>query len=324
MTACQRNLPWPSGSPPLMLAPLQGLTNHALRALFIDWVRPDVVFTEFLRVSNVSRKRLTRKDLKDSTAVTGDVPLVAQLVGDQVPALVAAARNAQAAGVGHINLNMGCPYGRMTTGVTGGAMLQHPELLEELIPALRDAISGSFSIKLRAGYDNPEQIFSLLPLFEKSCVDFLALHPRTVVEKYTGKADHELTARVVQATDIPLVANGDINTVTHALQILEETQAAGLMLGRGAISDPLLFERIRLRQAEEPTFQETATMLKRYLGDLLERYQPLFCGERQILDKFKNVLIFIDKPDFARHINKMKRVRSLAKMQEMIETIGER
>lgn len=324
MTLPAKNLPWPTDSTPLMLAPLQGLTNQAMRALFVDWVRPDTVFTEFLRVSNVSRKRLARKDLEDSAAATGDVPLVAQLVGNQTAPLVVAARNAEQAGARHINLNMGCPYGRMTTGATGGGLLKNPEYLEELIPALRDAITVSFSIKLRAGYDDPEQVFSLLPLFEKSRVDFLVLHPRTVVQKYEGQADHRITARVVRETGLPLIANGDINTAKYALDILKETEAAGLMLGRGAMSDPLLFERIRNRQTEEPSFEETAAMLKRYLHDLLERYQPVFCGEKQVLDKFKNVLIFIDKPDFARHINKMKRVKNISRMYEMIEAIGEK
>lgn len=304
-----------------MLAPLQGLTNQAMRSLFVDWVQPDVVFTEFLRVSNVSRKQLTPRDLKEATATAGDVPLVVQLVGNQREALVAAARKAETAGVRHINLNMGCPYGRMTSGATGGAMLRHPELIDEIIPALREAISGTFSIKLRAGYNDPEQVFSLLPLFESSAVDFLVLHPRTVVQKYEGAADHRITARVAQETSLPLIANGDIRTAEHGLQILEETDATGLMLGRGAISDPLLFKRLKERQIQEPNKEETAEMLYRYLNDLLERYQPLFCGEKQVLDKFKNALFFIDKPDFTRHLSKMKRVKTMSKMITMIEGI---
>ncbi len=293
-----------------------------MRSLFIEWVRPDVVFTEFMRVSNVSRKHLAPRDLREATSASGEVPLVAQLVGNKRDALVAAARKAEAAGVKHINLNMGCPYGRMTTGATGGAMLQHPEQLEELIPALREAINGTFSIKLRAGFSNPEQVFSLLPLFEKSSVDFLVLHPRTVEQKYAGAADHRITAEVIQETSIPVIANGDIRTAADGLRILEETQAAGLMLGRGAISDPLIFERLRKRQTSEPGEVETAAMLYRYLSDLLTRYSVRFCGEKQVLDKFKNVLIFIDSPAFAKHLNKMKRVKTIARMTEMIEAIG--
>ena len=115
-----RALPWDSEQKPLMLAPLQGLTNRATRSLFIDWVRPDVVFTEFMRVSSVGRKHLSKNDLKEAVSTTGGVPLVAQLVGNNSQALVKAAEHAEAAGALHINLNMGCPYGRTASGASGG------------------------------------------------------------------------------------------------------------------------------------------------------------------------------------------------------------
>lgn len=317
----QRDLPWHPQSTPLMLAPMQGLTNRALRDIFIEWVRPDVVFTEFMRVSNVSRKRLARRDLEEAGSSCTDVPLIVQLVGSDGSALVAAAHKAQEAGARHINLNMGCPYGRMTTGATGGAMLQHPERLAQLVPALRQAISGTFSIKLRAGYDDPEQIFSLLPLFEDSGVDFLVLHPRTVAQKYTGSADHTLTARVVAATRLPIIANGDIRTAAQGLKILETSSAAGLMLGRGAIADPLLFERLRQRDLAEPSQAETAAMLRHYLLTVLDRYQHLFCGEKQVLDKTKNVLAFLDQPGFSRPLGKLKRVGTIQDFRERVAAI---
>jgi tRNA-dihydrouridine synthase len=105
-----RALPWPAGKTPLMLAPMQGLTNRALRGLFIDWVRPDVVCTEFMRVSAVaSKRRLAAGDLREVAAAKGGVPLVVQLIGHGRDALVAAAQAAQSAGARHLNLNMGCP-----------------------------------------------------------------------------------------------------------------------------------------------------------------------------------------------------------------------
>ena len=316
-----RALPWDSEQKPLMLAPLQGLTNRATRSLFIDWVRPDVVFTEFMRVSSVGRKHLSKNDLKEAVSTTGGVPLVAQLVGNNSQALVKAAEHAEAAGALHINLNMGCPYGRTASGASGGAMLQYPEILAEMLPALRQAISGTFSIKLRAGYKDPGEIFALLPLITAADVDFLIIHPRTVTQKYAGSADHRITARVVRELSIPVIANGDIRTAEQGLRILEETGAAGLMLGRGAIADPLLFERLRKQHTEEPTEAETALMLHRYLKELLRLYSDLFCGERQILDKVKNVLSFIDTPAFSKRITKMKRVHNLADLSALIEAL---
>ncbi|MEJ2200698.1 MAG: tRNA-dihydrouridine synthase family protein, partial [Desulfuromonadaceae bacterium] len=297
MSAALQN-PWPEGRVPLMLAPMQGLTNRAMRALFADWVSPDLLFTEFMRVhAGSARRRLAPSDRKEIAAAEGGIPLVVQLIGHGCEALVAAAMDAQESGARHLNLNMGCPYGRMSTGLTGGGMLRRADLLETLIPALRKVVTGSFSIKLRAGYDDPRQIFSLLPLFEEAGVDFLIVHPRTVVQEYGGRADHALTAEVVAGTRLPVIANGDIRSAADGQRVLQQTGAAGLMLGRGAIADPLLFERLRGRVSAEPSRQERALMLRRFLQELLERYRQLFCGDAQVLAKLKAVLTPMDDPD---------------------------
>lgn len=315
-------LPWSAGTSPLMLAPMQGLTNRALRALFAQWVRPDTLFTEFMRVApGDTSKRLSRSDLSEIVADEEGIPLVVQLIGHGTAALVSAARLAQEAGAVHINLNLGCPFGRMATGLTGGGMLLRPELLHELIPALREAISGSFSIKLRAGYDDPEQIFSLLPLFEASGVDFLALHPRTVVQEYDGSADHAITTRVVRATALPVIANGDIRTAAQGRQVLEQTGAAGLMLGRGALADPQLFQRLRGAAPPEPDRAERAASLRHYLGEVLHRYGQLFCGEQQILGKVKAVLATMDDEDFAGELKKLKKAGSRRQFSQLVEKL---
>jgi tRNA-dihydrouridine synthase len=295
-----------------MLAPMQGLTNQALRGLFASWVQPDTLFTEFMRVApGATTKRLSAVDLREMAATEQGIPLVVQLIGHGTEALVSAARIAQDAGAVHINLNLGCPFGRMTTGLTGGGILQRPELLQELVPALRSVISGSFSIKLRAGFDDPQQIFLLLPLIESAGVDFLVLHPRTVLQEYQGSADHTVTAGVVRETRIPVIANGDIRTAEDGRRVLEQTGAAGLMLGRGAIADPLLFQRIRGQAVAEPDRAERAALLRRYLSELLDRYSPLFCGEQQVLGKVKTVLATMDDDAFSKQYKALKKARTI-------------
>jgi tRNA-dihydrouridine synthase len=295
-----------------MLAPMQGLTNRALRAYFIEHVRPDVIFTEFMRVNTASAGAgLTAVDLRDIASEQGGVPLVVQLVGHGRDTLVSAARTAQEAGAAHINLNMGCPYGRMGGGMTGGGMLRCPDDLAEVIPALREAIYGSFSVKIRAGYDDPDQILSLLSLFETSGVDFLVLHPRTVVQKYNGVADHGVTARVVKGTRLPVIANGDIRSVVDGGQVLGETGAAGLMLGRGAIADPSLFLRLRGQMNPEPGREERRKVLDRYLREMLIRYGQLFCGDTQVLYKVKEIIAYLDEPELAKPLKELRRAKTL-------------
>jgi len=305
-------LPWQPGTTPLMLAPMQGLTNRALRAYFIEHVRPDVIFTEFMRVNTApAGAGLTAADLRDIASEQEGVPLVVQLVGHGREALVLAARAAQEGGAAHINLNMGCPYGRMGGGLTGGGMLRRPDDLAEVIPALREAIDGSFSIKIRAGYDDPDQILSLLPLFESSGVDFLVLHPRTVVQKYDGVADHGVTARVVRETRLPVIANGDIRNAADGGRMLGETGAAGLMLGRGAIGDPSLFLRLRGLGNCEPGREERRRELGRYLREVLTRYGQLFCGDTQVLNKVKEILAYLDDPELSKPLKELQRAKTL-------------
>jgi tRNA-dihydrouridine synthase B len=313
-------LPWPDGTVPLMLAPMQGLTNHAMRGYLIQRVRPDLVFTEFMRVNPVAAvKRLSAGDMLQMAAAEQGVPLVVQLVGHGRDALVSAARAAQAAGAIHINLNMGCPYGRMTSGLTGGGMLRRPADLEEVIPALRDAVRGTFSVKLRAGYDDPEQIFSLLPLLATAGVDFIVIHPRTVVQEYGGAADHGITARVVAATRIPVIANGDIRSAAAGERVLRLTGAAGLMLGRGAIADPLLFLRLRGEADPAPARAERAASLACYLLEMLERYSTLFCGENQVLGKLKKIIAQMDDPELAKTLKALRRAGNLRTFRALLQ-----
>lgn len=305
-------LPWQPGTIPLMLAPMQGLTNRALRAYFIEHVRPDVIFTEFMRVNTApAGAGLTAADLRDVATEQDGVPLVVQLVGHDREALVLAARVAQEAGATHINLNMGCPYGRMGGGLTGGGMLRRPDNLAEVIPALREVVSGSFSVKIRTGYDDPEQILSLLPLFESSGVDFLVLHPRTVVQKYDGVADHGVTARVVRGTRLPVIANGDIRSAADGARVLNETGAAGLMLGRGAIADPALFRRLRGAVNRESGLEDRRGELGRYLREVLIRYGRLFCGDTQVLNKVKEIIAYLDDPELAKPLKELRRAKTL-------------
>jgi tRNA-dihydrouridine synthase len=311
-------LPWKTGTTPLMLAPLQGVTNRALRACFIDRVHPDTVFTEFMQARNQGAKALSASDRREAGAEYGGVPLVAQLIGHRPEVLVLAAQTAEEAGARHLNFNLGCPFGRHTTGLSGGALLSRPELLPEIIFALRAVINGSFSIKIRAGYNDLEQIFTLLPLFEEAQIDFLVLHPRTVVQKYGGSADHAITARVVERTALPVIANGDIVSAAQGRQILAASKAAGLMLGRGAIAEPHLFSRLRGMAPEEPSEVELLREFCDYLSDLLTRYEPLFCGEQQILAKLKEVPAFVTDLRLLPLAQQLRRARTLQDFRALL------
>lgn len=315
-------LPWEEGTTALMLAPMQGVTNRALRALFAEWVRPDTLFTEFVKVNRNTRRRLPESDRQEVAAAGKDTPLVVQLIGHEREALVAAALAAQDAGADHINLNMGCPFGRMSSGLTGGGMLKAPERLPGILRSLREAAAGTFSVKMRAGYDDPRQVLGLLPLLAEAGIDFLVLHPRTVAQKYAGSADHDVTAGVVRAAPFPVIANGDIVSAAGGLRVLEQTGAAGLMLGRGAVADPLLFERLRGKAPPVRSADERTAEVHGYLSRLLPRYEELFCGETQVLNKVKEILAFIDDDELQRPVGKLRKARTFEAFREALDELA--
>ncbi|MEA3544949.1 MAG: tRNA-dihydrouridine synthase family protein [Thermodesulfobacteriota bacterium] len=314
------SLPWSEGSTPLMLAPMQGLTNDSLRACYIQRYRPDIVFTEFVRVHTQSRRRVARVELAEIAAHGSDVPLVVQLIGNHALALAEAAKQVQDVGCQYLNLNLGCPYGRMTTGATGGELLREPEKLAEILTALRRSIHGSFSIKCRAGYSDPRQLFELLPIYQDCGIDYLILHPRTVVQQYSGCADHSLTAEAAKRTCLPVIANGDINSAATGRQLLDETEVAGLMLGRGALADPWLFQKIRGEMPDRVDEPQRRQELFELLTNLLSRYLVRFCGERQALMKLKDLLNFIPDDYLQRDIGKLKRATTVARFSALLES----
>lgn len=307
-----------NNDPKLMFAPMQGLTNRVLRQWFIDQVAPDMVFTEFMRVQTRSRKRVTRSDLSEVGSHNGQTPLVVQMIGHGEEPLCEAAEGLQIAGAQHLNLNLGCPYGRMSSGATGGELLREPLKLAALLRKLRAQIKVDFSIKCRAGYTDPRQIFELLPIFADCGVDWLILHPRTVEQRYAGNADHRLTAEVAAICPLPLIANGDINDVATGLELLKIPGLAGLMLGRGALADPFLFQRLREGDVHPPSDAQRSAQLQAYIGDLLPGYLEQFCGERQTLMKLKDLLNFIPDESRQRALGKMKRAQSLEKFGKLL------
>jgi len=310
-------VPW-TQQRPLILGPMQGLTNRALRAVFGQTVRPDVLFTEFVRVRPRAKQLIANSDFSEALSTVPGIPLVVQVIGSADEGVVQATKDLVARGVQHINVNMGCPWGRMTSVLAGGGMFRSPETVEPMLTELRKLVPGSLSVKTRTGIDDERQIFKVLAAFENAGIDFLAVHPRTVAQKYRGDANHDLTREIVAHTSLTVIANGDIRDEVDAARVLEHTGASGLMLGRGAISDPKLFERIRGHAPPRPSGEERKRELAEHLELLLSAYVDLFHGDAQIISKFRENLAHVDDPDLARWIKKLKKRRQVAGVRELL------
>ncbi len=128
----------------------------------------------------------------------------------------------------------------------GGGLLREPQKIDTILGALRDAVTIPFTVKTRIGFDSPAEFDLLLALFSKHPIDLLTVHGRTVAQMYRPGVRYDLIAQAARELQCPVLANGNVHCAAQAKPLLAETGARGLMIGRGAIRNPWLFDQIRV------------------------------------------------------------------------------
>jgi tRNA-dihydrouridine synthase B len=277
--------------PILALAPMQDVTDLPFWRLMASYGGPDVYYTEYFRVHATSN--LETPILRSITENPTGRPAIAQMIGNDIPALVRTARELQQYPVAAIDLNLGCPAPIVYRKCAGGGLLREPEKIDAILGALRDAVQIRFTVKTRIGFDSPDVFEQLLPIFARHSLDLLTVHGRTVQEMYRSEVHYDFIARAVDAMDCPVLANGNVSSARKADEILERTNARGLMIGRGAIRNPWLFRQIRQWQNGEPLHAPTGRDVLGYIRDLYEAVRPNGIKESAHVQKMKKYLNFI-------------------------------
>lgn len=190
-----------------------------------------------------------------------------QIAGNDPRLMGEAARVAEAAGAGLIDINMGCPAKRVTTGAAGAALLRDLPLARAIFEAVRAAVRVPVCVKTRLGWDeaSPTAV-ALARMAEASGLAMVTIHGRTRCQFYTGRADWSAIRAVKDAVSIPVIANGDVTTLAHGPAILAASGADGLMIGRGAQGRPWFPGRMAealagRRVAENPPLEEQREVL---------------------------------------------------------------
>ncbi len=230
----------------LMLAPMAGVSNLPFR-LIAKQAGAALVFTE-----TVSAKGLlmggarTWRLLRTSPRET---PCAFQLFGSDPQVLGEACRRLADEGVAWIDLNAGCPVKKFIRNGAGSALLRDLPRAAAIVRSMRAAFSGTLSVKMRSGWDRgcvnaPE----LAHIAAAEGAELLTVHGRTRAQQYRGRSDRALIRRVVETVPgTPVVANGDVVEAGDAFDLLRETGATGVMIGRGALGNPWIFEQILAR-----------------------------------------------------------------------------
>lgn len=277
--------------PLLALAPMQDVTDLPFWRLMAGYGGADVYYTEYFRVHATSN--IEPYILRSITENPTGRPVVAQMIGNDIPALVRTAKELQQHPIVAVDLNLGCPAPVVYRKCAGGGLLREPQRVDAILGALRDAVSIKFTVKTRIGFDSPAVFDELLPIFAKHSLDLLTVHGRTVAEMYRSEVHYDQIARAVAAVPCPVLANGNVHSAASAEAILAETKARGLMIGRGAIRNPWIFSQIRQHRRGESVTLPAGRAVLRYIHDLFEAVCTPGVSEVSQVQKMKKYLNYL-------------------------------
>lgn len=227
----------------IVLAPMAGVTDLAYRTIAAEH-GADVTVTEM-----VSSRALCYGDKKTETLLkktpTGICGV--QLFGNDPEFMAKAAKIAlEISKADFVDINMGCPMPKVSSTGDGAGLMKTPELAADIVRAVHEAVPVPVTVKMRKGWDKGHvNCVELAQLVEQAGASAVAVHGRTRVQLYTGRADWDAIRAVKQAVSIPVIANGDVDSPETALKILKYTGADHVMIGRAAFGDPYLFGQIR-------------------------------------------------------------------------------
>jgi len=283
---------FPTDRPLLVLAPMQDVTDLAFWEVMNRYGGPDLYYTEYFRVygDSTPEKYILRSIQENPTGK----PVIAQMIGQDLPALERTARALQKQKVAGIDLNLGCPAPIVCRKSAGGGLLKFPEKINAILTLLRNTVETAFTVKTRIGFDSESEFDALLDLFSRHPIDLLTVHGRTVKEMYRAEVHYDRIAQAVRCMPCPVVANGNVLSAKSAQETVGVTGARGLMVGRGAIRNPWIFTQIReLYDRGEVTTRPSLRDLREYIGVLYRNTCPDGLSERHQVAKMKKYMNFI-------------------------------
>jgi tRNA-dihydrouridine synthase B len=263
----------------LLLAPMAGVTDRPFRQLCRE-LGAGLAVSEMVSANTAlwgQRKSQKRLDHEGETG-----PIAVQILGADPQTMADAARVNVDQGAQIIDINMGCPAKKVCRKAAGSALLQNERLVAEILHAVVKAVSVPVTLKIRTGWEPQHRNgVRIARLAEESGIQALAVHGRTRACKFSGSAEYATIRQIKQAVDIPVIANGDIDTPEKAREVLDFTAADGIMIGRAAQGRPWIFNEVDhyLKSGTKPAEPATDWVEALLLKHMEQLYD--FYGEHQ-------------------------------------------
>jgi tRNA-dihydrouridine synthase B len=291
----------------LVLAPMAGVSVQAFRRQGRRY-GAGLVCSEMVSCAGLEHRN--ERTLGYLRVAPDEHPLAIQIFGSEGSVMAEAARMVTAAGADIVDINFGCPVRKVTKTGAGATLLEDPERACAIVAAVASAVDAPVSVKMRRGLeDGSHACLDLGPRLVEAGAASLTLHPRSARQMYTGRADHELTAELVDLVDVPVIASGDITSRADAQRVLAATGAEAVMVGRGAQGNPWALREIVGGEIAAPSREEVAAELilfvretVRELGErraagFLKKFYGWYLGHGRFPRPFKQELVQLETTD---------------------------
>ena len=259
----------------LILAPMAGITDRPFRELCRE-LGAGLAVSEMV-ASNPALQKHRRTLLK--TDYTGEEGIRSiQILGTDPKQMADAALLNQQRGAQIIDINMGCPAKKVCSVAAGSALLKNEQLVSKILDAVVNSVDIPVTLKIRTGWDvQNKNAVKIAQIAEQSGISALTIHGRTRACKFNGNAEYTTIKQVKQVISIPVIANGDITDATKAKQVLDQTGADAIMIGRGAQGKPWVFNEIQQqlnnnKSYKKPTVKDIQTIINNHLEHLYSFY----------------------------------------------------
>ena len=315
------------GYRPLFLAPMEDVTDASFRLLAREF-GASIVVTEFVNADAIIRS--IPSTLRKMVVADEERPVAIQLYGRDATTMAEAAKVAEEASPELIDLNFGCPVKKVAGKGAGAGMLRDIPLMLEIIRSVVNAVELPVTVKTRLGWDNDHIIIEeLAEQIQEAGAQALTIHGRTRSQMYKGEADWGPIARVKQNPNItiPIIGNGDVTSGEIALERFETTRVDAVMVGRGAIGQPWIFEEMRAvldgKEVPQHPTEWYVEVLKRMLHESITKCQNELKGILHFRRHLAITPLFKGIPDFKSHRVAMLRTNSEAELLQLIDQAAE-